>query len=140
MRIGKKVTGEMYVCSEHFKQEDYFWSHLGDVPKTAALRLCRTSETVLEDIVTRESSRMHHPMLHLAFGCTCLTGLIVAFAVGLVLLVLKEASGMVDKYSIDLISKEVREALDKSDYAWPFAKYPNANKMDDSVSYKYGNY
>ncbi|KAH6934721.1 hypothetical protein HPB50_027432 [Hyalomma asiaticum] len=29
MRIGKKVTGEMYVCSEHFKQEDYFWSHLG---------------------------------------------------------------------------------------------------------------
>ncbi|KAH6928767.1 hypothetical protein HPB50_019467 [Hyalomma asiaticum] len=31
MRIGKKVTGEMYVCSEHFKQEDYFWSHLDRV-------------------------------------------------------------------------------------------------------------
>ncbi|KAL1415988.1 hypothetical protein MTO96_028417 [Rhipicephalus appendiculatus] len=29
MRIGKKVTGEMYACSEHFRQDDYFWSHLG---------------------------------------------------------------------------------------------------------------
>ncbi|KAL1442655.1 hypothetical protein MTO96_030680 [Rhipicephalus appendiculatus] len=32
MRIGKKVTGEMYACSEHFRQDDYFWSHLGASP------------------------------------------------------------------------------------------------------------
>ncbi|XP_065291330.1 uncharacterized protein [Dermacentor albipictus] len=99
----------------------------------------QTSETALEDLLTRDSSRMLHPMLHLAFGCTCLLGLVVAFAVGIVLLIVKaararppnvtEASGVIDKYSINLVStpgeQELREAADKSDYAWPFEKLIN---------------
>lgn len=29
LRIGKEVSDNMVACSEHFKKEDYFWSHLG---------------------------------------------------------------------------------------------------------------
>ncbi|XP_049524638.1 uncharacterized protein LOC125946177 isoform X3 [Dermacentor silvarum] len=39
MRIGKEVTGEMYVCNEHFKQEDYFWSNLDGSLKPRLPRL-----------------------------------------------------------------------------------------------------
>ncbi|XP_049520522.1 uncharacterized protein LOC125944236 [Dermacentor silvarum] len=39
MRIGKEVTGDMYVCSEHFKQEDYFWSHFDGSLKPRLPRL-----------------------------------------------------------------------------------------------------
>ncbi|KAL1447657.1 hypothetical protein MTO96_028459 [Rhipicephalus appendiculatus] len=94
----------------------------------------QSTETALEDIVTRESTGIHNPMLHLAFGCACLMALVVVFAVGLVLLIWKtatagpsnttEAAGVIDKYSINRIStpsaEEVREASDKSYYAWPF--------------------
>ncbi|XP_065291332.1 uncharacterized protein [Dermacentor albipictus] len=84
----------------------------------------QTSETALEDLLTRDSSRMLHPMLHLAFGCTCLLGLVVAFAVGIVLLIVKAARARPPNVTAPG-EQELREAADKSDYAWPFEKLIN---------------
>lgn len=63
MHISKKVTGEMYVCSEHFKQDDYFWSHL-DKPLFFFAHGSVLMLTLFGGAVAFQKMGAEHPVFH----------------------------------------------------------------------------